>query len=60
MARVLIEICTRSRARWADGGDPLDDRVAVDAAGNVFGTTLNGGSFGICTLGCGVVFEVTP
>jgi len=38
----------------------LDDRVAVDAAGNVFGTTLNGGSFGICTLGCGVVFEVTP
>jgi uncharacterized repeat protein (TIGR03803 family) len=42
-----------------DGADPMDDRVVVDSAGNVFGTTFNGGDFGLCTLGCGVVFEVT-
>ena len=44
----------------ADGGFPLDDRVAVDAFGNVFGTTLNGGRTGVCPLGCGVVFEIRP
>jgi uncharacterized repeat protein (TIGR03803 family) len=41
-----------------DGGDPMDDRVVVDSSGNVFGTTFNGGDFGICPAGCGVVFEV--
>jgi len=44
----------------ADGGFPLDDHVAVDAFGNVFGTTLNGGQKGLCPSGCGVVFEITP
>jgi uncharacterized protein YceK len=43
-----------------DGGFPLDDHVAVDANGNVFGTTLNGGQVGICPAGCGVVFEIKP
>jgi len=44
----------------ADGAMPLDDRVVVDAAGNVFGTTFNGGQTGICPAGCGVVFQITP
>ena len=44
----------------ADGGDPMDDRVVVDATGTVFGTTFNGGQTGICTQGCGVVFQVIP
>ena len=44
----------------ADGGFPLDDHVAVDSAGNVFGTTLNGGRTGICPSGCGVVFQIKP
>ena len=44
----------------SDGGFPLDDHVAVDANGNVFGTTLNGGEIGLCPLGCGVVFEIKP
>jgi uncharacterized repeat protein (TIGR03803 family) len=38
--------------------------VVVDASGNVYGTTFNGGTGG-CTIGgspigCGVVFELTP
>jgi uncharacterized protein YceK len=44
----------------ADGGFPLDDRVAVDAEGNVFGTTFDGGQAGLCPAGCGVVFEIRP
>jgi hypothetical protein len=44
----------------ADGGFPLDDHVAIDAFGDVFGTTFNGGQIGLCPAGCGVVFEITP
>ncbi len=43
-----------------DGSFPLDDRVAVDAAGDVFGTTFNGGVVSLCPSGCGVVFELKP
>jgi hypothetical protein len=32
----------------------------MDANGNLFGTTLNGGGSGQCYSGCGVVFEITP
>ena len=52
----------------SDGAIPLDDRVAVDANGNVFGTASAGGDFnfnktgcaGNLPGGCGVVFEVKP
>jgi len=44
----------------SDGGDPLDDHVVVDASGNVYGTTFDGGSIGLCPVGCGVVFEIKP
>jgi hypothetical protein len=43
-----------------DGGDPLDDHVVVDSAGDVFGTTFNGGPPSICPVGCGVIFEIKP
>jgi len=33
--------------------------VVMDAHGNLYGTTWQGGSGG-CTLGCGVVFELSP
>ena len=33
--------------------------VEMDAHGNLYGTTWLGGSGG-CTLGCGVVFELSP
>src|ERR1700730_2326254 len=42
----------------ADGINPSTGLVA-DAAGNLFGTTTDGGS-GTCTGGCGVVFELKP
>jgi uncharacterized repeat protein (TIGR03803 family) len=47
-----------------DGGGPLDSLV-LDAAGNLYGTTISGGQ-GQCLwngtqwYGCGVVFELTP
>lgn len=50
----------------SDGGQPSDDRLVIDANGNIFGTTANGGnvppgSFSCPgTQGCGVVFEVKP
>jgi len=42
----------------SDGGTP-DDKLIVDAGGNLYGTTSFGGS-GNCDGGCGVVFEITP
>jgi uncharacterized repeat protein (TIGR03803 family) len=42
-----------------DGSDPHGG-VILDAAGNLYGTTVAGGSGGICAGdGCGVVFELT-
>jgi uncharacterized repeat protein (TIGR03803 family) len=41
----------------ADGGSPQGDALALDAAGNLYGTTLFGGSSN-CGSGCGVVFKV--
>ena len=45
----------------ADGGEPFG-RLLLDKAGNIFGTTLYGGSStGSCWIfGCGVVFEIKP
>lgn len=44
---------------FADGKNPHGG-VTLDAAGNLYGTTVAGGSGGICSGdGCGVVFELT-
>jgi len=46
----------------ADGADPSSNLIA-DSAGNLYGTTYNGGMFGgkYCySQGCGVVFELSP
>jgi hypothetical protein len=47
-----------------DGAIPsLYGSLSLDGAGNVYGTTVRGGSSeGICggTDGCGVVYKVTP
>jgi uncharacterized repeat protein (TIGR03803 family) len=32
----------------------------IDKAGNIYGTTTNGGAMGSCGIGCGVVFALTP
>jgi uncharacterized repeat protein (TIGR03803 family) len=34
--------------------------LAIDAAGNLYGTTVMGGNFKGCFAGCGTVFKVTP
>ena len=42
---------------WPDGG------LAIDAAGNLYGTTQDGGDFNCAyngVRGCGVVFKITP
>lgn len=41
-----------------DGEFPVAGLVR-DSAGNLYGTTSGGGSFS-CSLGCGVVFKITP
>jgi len=55
-------------ADGSDGAILTDDHLAVDANGNIFGTTFSGGDTGqnsICPpalpgmVGCGVVFEIT-
>ncbi|HKW44941.1 MAG TPA: choice-of-anchor tandem repeat GloVer-containing protein [Candidatus Eremiobacteraceae bacterium] len=43
----------------ADGREP-DADLFRDAAGNLFGTTRNGGDTRLCPVGCGVVFELDP
>jgi isoaspartyl peptidase/L-asparaginase-like protein (Ntn-hydrolase superfamily) len=45
----------------ADGANPIGG-VAVDASGNLYGTTSLGGMTGgnCYTQGCGVVWEITP
>lgn len=43
----------------SDGGEP-SARVRFDAAGNLYGTTLQGGNIGsVCSAGCGTVFKLT-
>jgi uncharacterized repeat protein (TIGR03803 family) len=41
----------------ADGGAPLDG-LAMDASGNLYGTTYQGGTGSACPRGCGVAFVV--
>jgi uncharacterized repeat protein (TIGR03803 family) len=42
-----------------DGGNPFGTLV-LDADGNIYGTANGGGTGAGCSLGCGVVFEITP
>jgi len=43
----------------SDGAYPFGG-PAVDANGNVYGTTMNGGTSGLYCSSCGVVWEITP
>lgn len=52
---------------FADGAEPMDDRLVIDASGHIFGTTAEGGNSTACPPngpgtpgGCGVVFVLTP
>jgi uncharacterized repeat protein (TIGR03803 family) len=56
---VLYSFCTQSNC--ADGRQP-EGGLIVDGKGNLYGTTINGGTGGNCGngSGCGTVFELTP
>lgn len=43
----------------ADGSTPVDTLIQ-GTDGNLYGTTLQGGSSTACTNGCGTVFKITP
>src|SRR4051812_21705906 len=42
-----------------DGSEPVAGLV-MDAAGNLYGTTLYGGAHQDCVQGCGAVFKISP
>ena len=43
-----------------DGANPFGARLIFDQAGNLYGTTFNGGGGSCAGNGCGVVYELTP
>ncbi len=43
-----------------DGANPLLGDLLFDRAGNIYGTTENGGGTGCGGAGCGTVFELSP
>ncbi len=43
----------------SDGQNPISN-IVFDRTGNLYGTTLQGGSGPACSGGCGVAFEITP
>jgi hypothetical protein len=43
----------------SDGANPFASLI-IDASGNLYGTTGNGGAYGESTGGHGIVFELTP
>jgi uncharacterized repeat protein (TIGR03803 family) len=49
-----------SAPRGSDGDLPFSG-VTLDAAGNLYGTTFNGGSSTLCSgFGCGTVYKLSP
>ena len=55
--KVLYSFC--SQTNCADGDDPVAG-VRFDQAGNLYGTTYQGGSYPCEPSDCGTVFELTP
>jgi uncharacterized repeat protein (TIGR03803 family) len=51
------ETIIHSFARGTDGSDPSGSLIR-DVAGNIYGTTFNGGGGGACEFGCGTVFKL--
>jgi hypothetical protein len=66
---VVFELTPTSYGRWeekvlhtfegADGENPAGGLI-FDSVGNLYGTTWGGGAGNCLSIGCGVVFELTP
>jgi uncharacterized repeat protein (TIGR03803 family) len=67
---VVFQLAPGSNGKWtetvlysftggADGDLPLAG-VTFDAAGSLYGTTVEGGGSGCNGVGCGIVFQLTP
>jgi len=54
---VLHAFCSLDKCR--DGAKPWASLI-FDQAGNLYGTTVQGGPSSECTYGCGTVFKLTP
>jgi uncharacterized repeat protein (TIGR03803 family) len=57
-ALVLTLIVVATNFHEFTGG--ADGQLTMDAAGNLYGTTYDGGDPTCPMYGCGVVFEITP
>jgi uncharacterized repeat protein (TIGR03803 family) len=53
-----FSILHRFAAGGFEGALP-DGPLTIDAGGNLYGTTIQGGNSSLCNLGCGVVFKVS-
>lgn len=53
------KVLYRFQANGKDGHNPYYGLV-FDAAGNLYGTTFQGGRSSKCTVGCGTVFQLRP
>ena len=52
--RVLHAFTGGKHGSWPWG------QLYLDGAGNVLGTTQQGGKFGVCANGCGIVYKLSP
>jgi uncharacterized repeat protein (TIGR03803 family) len=69
---VVFELSPQGGGRWSesivhsfndnglDGVEPYYGSLVMDASGNLYGTTSQGGSSLDCTTGCGAVFGIAP
>jgi uncharacterized repeat protein (TIGR03803 family) len=67
----VFELTPQANGKWTEkilhdfSNDGTDGKfpwagLVFDAAGNLYGTTFEGGTYTICAGGCGVVFELSP